>query len=444
MRLIRVKNASTRAVLIFVVLAFTQPPTLFAQPSGAAVRIRRAPMPSQVVTRAQLPSNVVTAISKSDAVIVSSSAAMASPTVTGVDSSRAVSPGAATFTLRRGEFLAASIAGPAVNVRRTDAGALNDSTSVNSFFALPERIIGLAADSDLVYLRPAYLPQAPLRYVPSIALFRGGFSIGLEDSVRSRERRELSGGFRFQFGGDADSVAPRELEVKHTNLPLNAVTILARNPEDSLLVRIITAADVRGTSVWIRAIPALALGLLPGTAQGLGLQRIPVSVSVLGTRRANPIHVKLSTDRGSLDPDTVVVGSGMITTVSWRTEGLGLATIQAHALGADDGRGTVNFIFPFVFLIAALLGGAVGAALRALQGSASSERSKLESIGIGMLGGVVAAILYYAVGVSILKVDVKVPFFNEAAVFSLGVLAGLLGLKLTGGNSPSQGTKGSA
>jgi hypothetical protein len=432
MRLISGNDASARGFIVFVLLSCSQAQSVFAQAPPVTKPARGAVVPPQVVTRTQLPPNILGAISKSDAVIVGASAPASNPTVPAAGSANVVPPAAATVTLHRGEFLAAPIAGRAINIRKTEAAELKDSVSVNSFFALPERIIGLAADSDLVYLRPAYLPQGALRYVPSISLFRGAFSIGLEDSVRSRERRELSGDFRFQFGGDADSLAPRELAVNHTNLPLNDVTVLARDPADSLLVRIITAANVQGTSVWIRAIPALRIGLLPGSAQGLGLQRIPVTVSVLGTRRATPIAVKLSTDRGTLEPDTVLVGSGMITTVSWRTEGLGLANIQAHAIGADDGSGTVNFIFPFVFLIAAVLGGAAGAALKALQSSKPSDRPMLKSLGIGMLGGVIAAVVYYAIGVSILQVDVHVPFFNEAAVFSLGVLAGLLGVSLSG------------
>lgn len=435
MCLMRAAKASMRAIVVFALPAFGQIHLALAQPDAAKARVRGTVVPSQVVTRTQLPSNVITAITKSDAVIVGSAVTAAAPTTATADSARVVSPAATSFTLHRGQFLAASIAGPAIAVNKPDAAVSGDTIAVNRFLALPERIVGLAADSDVVFLRPAYLSQGALRYVPSLALFRGGFSIGLEDSVRSRERRELSGPFRFEFGGDADSVAPRELDVDHTNLPLNPVTILARDPADSLVVRIVTAADVHGTSVWIHAIPALALGLLPGTAQGLGVQRIPVSVSVLGTRRATPIAVKLSTDRGSFDRDTVLVSSNAITTVSWRTQGLGLATIQATALGVDPARSTVNFIFPFVFLIAAVLGGATGATLKAMGRSRSAKRSILSALVIGMLGGFVAAVLYYAIGVSIFKVDVDVPFFNEAAVFSLGVLAGLLGLSLTGGKS---------
>jgi len=425
-----------RAIVVVALLSFGQIHLALAQqPDPARERIRRMVVPPQVVTRTQLPPNVVAAITKSDAVIVGSSVAAAAPTTPTVDSAQVVSPAATSFMLHRGQFLAAAIDGPAIVVKKPDALVSGDTIGVNSFIALPERFVGLAADSDIVFLRPAYLPQGRLRYVPSLTTFRAVFSIGLEDSVRSRERRDLSGPFRFQFGGDeADSFDPRELDVNHTNLPLDTVMVFAKDPADSLLVRIVTAADVRGTSVWIRAVPALALGLLPGTAQGLGLQRIPVSVSLLGTRK--PMWVHLSTDKGSFDSDSVLVGSGKITTVSWRTQGLGSANILAHAEGGvDDAPGRVKFIFPFVFLIAAVLGGAAGAALRSLGRTGRSKRPVMPAIAIGILAGVVSAVLYYAIGVSIFKVDVDVPFFNEAAVFSLAVLAGLLGLSLTGRTS---------
>lgn len=396
----------------------------------------------RVVRREQLPHSVTSAISRSSARMVGSRAGATLPpsdttvandtTPTRDTTTRIISPTATSVTFHPGEFLAASIAGRPVLITKPRPAGRADSVSVDSFVALPERVIGVAADSNLAVLRPAFLPQGELRYAPSIELFRGGFSIGLEDSVHTTERRKLSGGFHFQFGGDADSVSPRGLDIDHTNLPLAAVEILAHDPPDSLRLQIITAADVRGTSVWLRARPALAIGLVPSKAQGYGLQRIPITVSVLGTRRATPIAVKLSADRGSIEPDTVLVTSGMITTVSWRTEGTGPAMIQARATGTDDGRATVYFAFPLIFLIAALLGGAAGAALKSLNSSGLS-RALLVAIPIGMLGGLVAAVVYYAIGVSLFKVDVKVPFFNEGAVFSLGVLAGLLGVALAPG-----------
>jgi hypothetical protein len=223
--------------------------------------------------------------------------------------------------------------------------------------------------------------------------------------------------------------------VSHTNLPLEAVRVLARDPPDSVRIRIVTAADVRGTEVWMRARPALAMGLVPRTAQGLGLQRIPISVSVLGTRRTTPLAVKLSADRGTVEPDTLLLGTGMLATVYWRTEGLGPAMIQAHAKGADDGRATVDFAFPLVFLVAALLGGAAGAALKAVREPDATTRTVLSAVAIGMLGGVASAVVYYAIGVSLFQVPVNVPFFNEAAVFALG-LAGLLGVKLADTSHP--------
>lgn len=66
--------------------------------------------------------------------------------------------------------------------------------------------------------------------------------------------------------GGADS-----LDVGHTNLPLATVPVLARDPPDSVMIHIVTAADVRGTKVWL-PLAGASKGLVPRQAQGLGLQ----------------------------------------------------------------------------------------------------------------------------------------------------------------------------
>jgi len=104
------------------------------------------------------------------------------------------------------------------------------------------------------------------------------------------------------------------------------------------------------------------------------------------------------------------------------------------------GRTTVarlwTFAFPLVFLVAALLGGAAGAALKAVREPDATTRTVLSAVAIGMLGGVASAVVYHAIGVSLFQVPANVPFFNEAAVFALGVLAGLLGVKLADTSHP--------
>jgi hypothetical protein len=48
----------------------------------------------------------------------------------------------------------------------------------------------------------------------------------------------------------------------------------------------------------------------------------------------------------------------------------------------------------------------------------------------GLVLGLLAAVIYYAIGISLLQVDLGVARFNESAVFAFAALAGLLGLRL--------------
>jgi hypothetical protein len=58
-------------------------------------------------------------------------------------------------------------------------------------------------------------------------------------------------------------------------------------------------------------------------------------------------------------------------------------------------------------------------------------------MGKGTLLGLLAAVIYYAIGVSLLHVEVGVERFNEGAVFAFAALAGLTGLKLLGSGKAS-------
>jgi hypothetical protein len=168
------------------------------------------------------------------------------------------------------------------------------------------------------------------------------------------------------------------------------------------------------------------------------LERIPIVVSLLGTRRATPIVVSFSTDHGSVEPAVITLGAGRDSTVVWRTGSLGSATIQAEAgeIGADKGYANVNFAFPLIFLIAAMLGGAAGAVVRWLLGG-TTGKGVIRTVSTGILLGVLAAGIYCAINVSILVIPVNVPFFNESAVFAFAALAGLLGVR--GGSINSVG-----
>lgn len=403
----------------------------------------------RVLVTHRLPPNIATAIATSSARVIPATVNATAPrppiganvdttTVHHLDSMR-VPIAASEVVIKRGQFLAARLAEKPILITPPRATGQSGATVIGPYLALPERFVGFGVDSDVAYLRPAFLAQGQLRYDVHSQYFRGAISVGLEDTVQRTVQRKLAGGIHFQFGGtDVDSVSPGGIDVDHTNLPLAAIAVLVRNPADSVQLRIITAADVNGTNVWLRAVPALDFGRLHPDAQGFGLERIPTAVSILGTRRTTPIKVKLTADHGTIEPQVIMLGSGRDTTVLWNTGRLGIATIQATAdeIGADIGYASVNFAFPFIFLTAAVLGGAAGAALKQL-GGGGGGKSMGRVLATGILAGVVAAAIYCAIDVSILPIPVNVPFFNEGAVFALAALAGLLGIRLAGKSSKS-------
>ena len=126
-------------------------------------------------------------------------------------------------------------------------------------------------------------------------------------------------------------------------------------------------------------------------------------------------------------------GSGAVTL---RSAGTGEALLRASGPGLEEATATIVFVWPWVFLVAALLGGVLGGLAAAAQerrtgGSAHWGPSAFK----GLLVGVVAALAWYALGVNLLSLDLGVPRQNELAVSALAALAGFFGVPRMKGRS---------
>jgi hypothetical protein len=76
---------------------------------------------------------------------------------------------------------------------------------------------------------------------------------------------------------------------------------------------------------------------------------------------------------------------------------------------------TIDFGWPIAFLVAALLGGALGGAGKYMRRRGGRKNQLLKAVLGGALIGLIVAVAYYAV--------------NESAVFALGMLGAFLGIK---------------
>ncbi len=303
-------------------------------------------------------------------------------------------------------------------------------------YALPYRyLMADGAGQGVWELRPVLQTAGPLRFDPVEREFRGSFYLAMEDTAHRSESRPLPVPVHLRVLAASDTLAPDELVFQSTNFPLKQVRLASGRAQDSVMIRIIPEFDLSGTAVWLPVEPALVIETPPRALQGLGIESAPVTVSIRGGRLTRPVTVSFDTDKGSFEPAVVTLDPDRpLAEVRVRSAGIGPASIRAFAPGLGEDRVAFSYTWPVPFLLAALLGGVLGGLAAALSGG-DKGRAARDAVVRGLVLGLLAAVVYYAVGVSLLQVDVGVQRFNEAAVFAFAALAGLLGLRLAPGKA---------
>jgi hypothetical protein len=288
-------------------------------------------------------------------------------------------------------------------------------------------------------LRPVYKVANRLRWQADSSVFRGTIFLTVEDSARRNESLPLPAPVRFQLLGEADRVDPENIELRHTNFPLQRIDLLARRVADSLRVHLVPDFDVRGIDIWVPVEPSLIVETTPKTVQGWGVGNARVIVRVVGASSRAPASVSLAASEGELDTVAVTIGSAGTGTTRLRSGGAGLSTITASAPGFNDASTTIRFVAPIVFFGAALLGGVFGGLGAAAQRRKGRQRPRWREFAIkGVFTGLLAAVVWYALGVNLLQLDVGLPRFNELAVFAFAALAGFFGIPRLGARSEAR------
>ena len=348
-------------------------------------------------------------------------------TAAGMDSVAVV---AGSIQLQRGQFAVLStgggeeVGGPSELPGREPAATADEFP----FMTMPFRFV--TPDSALTgewVLRPVYKIGNRLRWEPESERFEGQLLLAVEDTTRRRESRPLPVPIRFELLSDAESIDPTSLAVEHTNLPLQTVRILARFAEDSLRVHLVPEFDLAGLDIWIPVAPSLTLSA-PTRIQGWGIESARVVARVVGTASVRPAALTLTSTAGTLESVRLTTDESGSSETQLRSAGLGSATIAAGGAGFSTAAVEVDFIFPWVFLLAALLGGAFGGIGSAVHDGNGHKTARSRSLLRGVFAGLLAALAWYALGINLLQLDLGVPRFNEFAVFTLAALAGYFGI----------------
>lgn len=260
----------------------------------------------------------------------------------------------------------------------------------------------------------------------------GTIQLGVAN-IQQNDAGKLSAPITFQVleTGLAD---PAQVTVSEISPPYQSIRIASMAAPTGLTVHVVSQLDPKppGLAVTIPVAPSLDVSVGRAVIDAFGLEETPLMVTVSGIDAPAGKVVQLSANPGGYisDPYVKLDENGMGRT-SVRSGAPGKVAI--HASGLQMSADTeVDFQFPTLTLLASLIGGAVGGAIRMLSQARHHSPAKWAAgLGISMLLGVLIFALY-AVGVNVTPLKLAV-VVGQIVVFVVSAVGAYFGTRLLDG-----------
>jgi hypothetical protein len=348
---------------------------------------------------------------------------------TQVPSKRITTPG--TFRLRQGERNAVVVTGNSVTkLDRKVIPILKDTATESGVFMLPELYFAKeeGTNKQILY-RILYVDSAPLRFDFGEQLYIGGvrfLPVEINYSAESPPiQKTLSVPEEIIVSFGLESIP---LEIKQINWPPQDVEIKLKDPLDSLEIKILTITNPQGYQKFLLVEPSIFLSSGRSVIQGFGLQTIPISVALKGITSYKRVPVNIQTSLGVIDSTSFSLSDNKPMEVNLRSESLGNIDLKVFNTTYASNAISIKAIFPWVFLICALIGGLIGGIGNKLN---NKEKITVWTIILGCIFGLIAAVAYWGLGVNLLGISIENGILNEAMVLGVGLIAGYFGIKLS-------------
>lgn len=310
------------------------------------------------------------------------------------------------------------------------------TTAGDQRIVLPDRAFVETRGGTAMLLVPVVVIEGGgLRYVNGA--FRGSIRVGVEDSLQVGSAVPLPQPISFFVAGNADSIMPADTTIAHTNLPFSAIALTEGTVSPSLSLNVRTTLHPDGVDIDVPINrDTLILDVSPRRIQGMGLEETVVALGPAPSGAGT--SVQLVADRGTLDEHELTLNPSGTATTTLRSSWIGTSTVTARSVAFRDAQLPVDFVFPWIFLGVALLGGACGGFASWLQKKQSGAAWWRLVLG-GALLGLIATVLY-AVGVNVTPVNPTVTT-GQAVVFALAGLIGYIGaLRIEGARGAAAAT----
>jgi len=304
---------------------------------------------------------------------------------------------------------------------------------------LPYQFVGRDKAGTALNLQPIIVVDAGGLRPAAGGSFWGRIFAGVLDADRPGESHAIGQTITFLITGDLDRVNPQSISFDLTN-HFEQVDLAADSPPDPVRLQVRPTFDPEGQSTPPIEIPvlrgAIRLTVSPIRIQGLGLETARVSVQALGVPKPDHLSVDLSSDLGSLDPGTLSFDASGLASTTIRSVTTGTATLHAASISSlAPGEATVTFLFPWLFLGAALLGGGAGGLIRRARTDPGKRRAFwMDLLILGVLVGLVIACAY-SVGINLLPFQ-PTAHAGETLVFALAALGAIFGIPKAKSNEP--------
>ena len=336
------------------------------------------------------------------------------------------------FKLNPGENKAVTLTGTAITqLDRSVLPMLKEVDPQATVYMLPELYYAkVEGTNEQISYRILFIGSAPLKYDVGRELFEGSIRfipVEVKDSGNLQpvpKALSVPEDIIVSYG-----IVSIPLSIKQVNWPPMDVTVTASDPLDSVQVKVLTVSNPAGYPQNLRVEPAIILSSTRTTIQGLGIQTLPVHVTLKGVSSYKDVPVTVETSLGTIDSASLTLTDDQPREVILRSESLGRIDLKVVSPNYRSNTISIEAVFPWLFLLLSILGGMIGGLGKNLLGK---EKVTLRPLALGSIIGLIAAVAYWGLGIVLIGFSVETRGLNEAMVFGFGLIAGFFGLKLSG------------
>lgn len=261
-----------------------------------------------------------------------------------------------------------------------------------------------------------------LRVIGNATSFVAELFVKVQDKANPSSANDLPKSIDVLVTG-LDSIAPQLLKFGRLG-EWQKVALGAASPVEPVTIKLSSSDNVHADLPLKVLRPVTTLTISPASIQGFGVETADLTVRVEGVPSPEGRVVVLQSTQGRLGASRVTLDKEGIGSTTLRSEGHGLSTLGATSPPLQAAAAlSVPFAFPVAFLVCALLGGALGGAVRYFARRTDGEKPWI--IAVGLLVGLLASALG-VLGLNYTSFNVG-PLTSEVAIFVVAAGGALLG-----------------